>query len=44
MGSRLQLKARFHGAHLTAITDGYLRETRGRRTEVKALIEAKAQQ
>lgn len=42
MGSRLELKARFHGAHLTAITDGYLRVRDGRRAELKALIEDKA--
>jgi hypothetical protein len=42
MGHRLELKAKFHGAHLTAITDGYLRTRDGRRAKVMALIEAKA--
>ncbi|KAJ5431528.1 hypothetical protein N7445_009260 [Penicillium cf. griseofulvum] len=42
IGSRLELKAMFHSAYLTAIIDRYLRVRGGRRTEVKALIEAKA--
>ncbi|KAJ5551298.1 hypothetical protein N7461_005996 [Penicillium sp. DV-2018c] len=42
MGHRLELKATLRGAHLRAITVGYLRTRNGRRIVVMALIETKA--
>jgi hypothetical protein len=50
IGTRLELKAKLRGDHLTAITDGYIRMREGRQVrtteeqlKVKALIETKTQ-